>query len=120
LTSFISALGLIFLYKKDLKPKGWLFMSFALFFIASPMELYLIYYDIQLALAVFYDKAMNFAYYKTQWYFTDRYTNVVITTASGLSILAIVTALLFMIWRPLNSRQPVIEEACEVGKELYS
>jgi len=48
-SAFVSVIVLFAYWKKDLKKHGWLFISFVLFFLATPIEFYLIYYTISSA-----------------------------------------------------------------------
>jgi len=101
--TFVSAIYLFIIYKKEFKSKGWLLMSFVLFFLASPIEFYLMYYDIKIILAFnnmqidsFHDSIIND-------FFIARFSKL--TIPATLSFLASFTAILLLIWQPLNKKK---------------
>ena len=49
--AFVSSVVLFVYLRKYLKIKGWFFMALILVFLASPVEFYLMYYDIKIILA---------------------------------------------------------------------
>lgn len=100
--AFTSALVLLFRLKSTFKEKGWLMMAFILFFISSPVEIYLIYNDIKLAILIYWDNIWEFNHQGIQDYFAMRYKSIPVATGSGLSFLAVLTGMLYLIWRPLD------------------
>ena len=82
-------------------------MAFILFFIAVPIELYFLYMDIKLSLHIFYSKTIAFNDYQIHKFFVSRFGNVLNTTFSGLSFLANITAILYLIWKPLDKSRKV-------------
>ncbi len=107
IVAFVSALLLLFRLKHYLKPNGWLFMAFSLFFLASPMHLYSIYLDYHLAVAVIQNGVRDFLSAPVQKYFFTRFTDVMMTTLSSLAFLANLTSFLFVIWKPLVKKMRV-------------
>ena len=102
IAAFISAIVLYIHWRKVMKVRGWLFMAFVLFFISSPVELYLCFTDIKLSLAFQFNQVGSFSDSNIQKFFLDRYKNIALTTASGLSFLAVITSLLYIVWHPLD------------------
>lgn len=108
--SFVSVLALAIYWRKQLKLRGWLFMSIMLFLVASPVELYFIYCDIKLSLAIYYDQVKDFASMPVTTYFYDRFKQPSMATPSALAFLAIITSVLYIIWRPLDGKSKEIEK----------
>jgi hypothetical protein len=102
--ALVSALALAILYRRELRKRGWVFMAFVLFFIAAPVQLYLIYLDIKLSMAMFYDNAA-FHDDAVRKYLIERYSDVTVNTISALAFLAMLTSLIYVIWRPLDRPQ---------------
>lgn len=107
--ALVAAIAIAIYFRREMRYKGWLFMALVLFFIAAPVELYLIYLDIKLSMALFYDNA-QFTDPGVQQYFIERYQNVTLSTLSALAFLAMLTSLIYVIWRPLDRRKPITEE----------
>jgi hypothetical protein len=101
--TFVSAIVLFFTYRKEFKFKGWLMMSFILFFLASPIEFYLMYYDIKIILAFNNMLIKSFNDSIITDYFIARYSKL--TIPATLSFLATFTAVLLVIWQPLNKKK---------------
>lgn len=102
--SFLSIILIIFNQKKEMKKRGWLFMAIILFLIASPVEIYKIYGDIKLSMAIYYDHLNDFNSSIVNHYFIARFKNISIVTASSLASLASITSALYAVWRPLEKR----------------
>ncbi len=100
--SLVSVLIFILLVRKELKAKGWLFMSILLFLLASPIEIIKIYYDAKLSWAIYYDNVRDFYNPIISEYFIERFKNITMNTMSSLSLLANFTIIFFMIWKPLD------------------
>ncbi|MGE5480159.1 MAG: hypothetical protein ACM3U1_06990 [Chloroflexota bacterium] len=114
IAAFLTAIVLFFLLRKQMKREGWLFMAFILFFLASPMELYLLWMDVKLSLAVYYGNVKDFADPAIQNYLIPRFKNVAFTTGTSLAFLANLTALLYVIWRPLSQSKAEAIAAKEI------
>lgn len=108
--AFVSAVVLALYWRNYLKKRGWLFMSFILFIVASPVEFYLMYYDIKLSIAIYYEQVKDFASVPVTEYFVERFTQPEVATPSALAFLAVITALLYMIWRPLDEKYKDVEQ----------
>ncbi len=102
-TALASSILLCIYWRKNLKKRGWLFMSFVLMFLAAPVELYMIYLDIKLNLGLFWTNIANFDTPVIKDYFTYRFTKLAIP--STMSYLAVITSILFIIWRPLDLKE---------------
>ncbi len=98
--TFASSVFLCYYFRKYLKTKGWLFMAFVLIFIASPMEFYLMYYDIKIILAFNNQLVNSFNDKIVQDYFLARYSEL--TIPATMSFLASIAAVFMVIWRPLD------------------
>lgn len=97
---FVIALFLLIRFRKLLKMHGWLFMSFVLFFLASPVEFYLIYLDIKLMIYVNYNQNLSFKAYEVTEYFINRLRNL--SVISTLAYLSFFTSIIFIIFKPLD------------------
>lgn len=103
ISAFVSSFLLFILRKSDLKRYGWLFMAFVLFFLASPVEFYLIYNDIHLIIAMNSNQIHSFANPDIQNYFIFRLTKL--TIPAFLAFLAIITSVIMVVWQPLNKME---------------
>lgn len=112
--AFISAILLLVTWRKSMKIKGWLFMAFVLFFIGSPVELFVLYYDIKLNIALYWNNVRDFANPDIQNYFVKRFTSIALTTSTGLAFLTSITSVLYIIWRPLDRSLPKEETEKEI------
>ncbi len=88
--------------------------------LASPVEIYLIINDIQLNMALYYDKVTDFSAPAIQKHFVGRFRNVTTATFSGLAFLAAMTCIIYVVWRPLNSKmeKPNSKEVKPVDIEI--
>lgn len=102
LIAFVSALILLFQFKHILKNEGWLFMSFVLFFLFSPVQLYNGFLDIKLSIAIFWEHTWEFYSKPIQDLFLKRILNVAVSSFNGLSFLANLTILVLIVWQPLK------------------
>ncbi len=102
--SFFAIIILTFLLRNQFRSKGWLFMSIILFLLASPVEIYKIYLDYKLSWAVYYDNVRDFYNPVIIEYFINRFKNIVLNTFSSLSFLANFTIIIYLIWKPLDSK----------------
>ena len=83
-------------------------MAFILIFLAAPVELILIYLDIKLSMGLYYgNELIKFSNSIVDDYFIFRYSKMVIP--STISFLAFITAIIFIIWRPLD--RPKVDAA---------
>ncbi len=100
-TWFTSALLMIVL-RKRLKENGWLFMAFALFFLASPIELYQMQLDVKLLL---FTQDYNFRSLLESTQFFELFMQKFTPKLSGLgfaSVFANGIAMLYCLWQPLK------------------
>jgi hypothetical protein len=116
--ALICSIILFIYWRKNIKHRGWLFMAFILFFISAPIELLLIYYDIKLNIAHYWYNVQDFNNPAINQYFIERFKNVAITIPSGLSFLAAVTCVLYVIWRPLNKTNEDVNTITEGENEI--
>jgi hypothetical protein len=99
--ALLSSVLLCIYLKGSYKDRGWLFMAFVLVFISSPVELYMIYLDIKLNLGLYVgEEIINYNNKVIKDYFLFRITKM--TIPSTISYLAFLTAIIFIIWRPLD------------------
>ena len=105
--AFTASIFLFVQYRKEFKTKGWLLMAFILMFLSSPVEFYLMYYDIKIILAFNNQLINSFNDTIVQDFFVDRFSKL--TIPATLSFLAAFTAVLLVIWQPLNKRKKEFE-----------
>ncbi len=99
---FVSAITLIFANFKNLKLKGWMFMAIVCFLLAFPINCLLVYYDIKLGLAIYYENIRDVSNIAFEEFFLNRYTDVTINVLSNLSYLLCFTSAIILIWKPLD------------------
>jgi transposase len=102
LTAFVSVLLITVHYRKNMKKYGWLFMALVLFFISSPVEFIKLYYDIQLSIAVYINGITDISHQTLNKFFIQKYQSGLLPSLSALSIFANITAILLVIWKPLE------------------
>jgi hypothetical protein len=100
--TFICMVILFFYWRKILKQKGWLFMTFILFFLSSVVGIYLSIIDIKLMLAYRANPNPLFSDYAIQEYFLYKMKNL--SVPSGMAFLANISILIYLIWKPLNNQ----------------
>lgn len=98
--AFASSIILFALTFRKLKEKGWLFMSFVLFFLIALIESYFLYLDIMLGLAISNNEIESFSSPAIKEYFLFRYYKLGIL--EPLKYLGIISIVVFAVWRPLN------------------
>lgn len=103
--AFVGLLILIIRLRKNLRSMGWLFMASVLFLITTPIEFIRIYMDGQLSIAIFQNNIFDFNAEVIQQNFIERYRANWFRIASSLSLLANLTALLYVVWQPLDKRK---------------
>lgn len=103
--AFLASIVIAVKLKSQMRKNGWLFMALLLFFVASPLHLYFIYMDYQLAMPVVQGGLRDFLAYPVQHYFFSRFTNIGLTTMSSLAFLANMTSAIFVVWKPLQSNK---------------
>lgn len=98
--SFVSAIILFPILKRHFKRKGWLLMSYTLFFFASISEFILLFFDIKLSLYIF-SGASNLSYdaFEVQKYFHWRLQNLSFLII--YNYLAIFSIIFFITFSPL-------------------
>ncbi|GAB1370465.1 hypothetical protein MASR1M45_05260 [Candidatus Kapaibacterium sp.] len=99
---FVISLILLYSERRNLRQHGWLFMSFIVFFIASPIIIYNIYLDLGLSFAIFYHD-FSFLNYGIKTEIFNRYKSNLNTVLSGISYLSTITILFYIIWKPLKN-----------------
>lgn len=101
----VAALMLLFMLRKELKLRGWVFISLALFLITFPIELFLMYYDIKINMAIRYDLLTSFSQDVVKDYFINRFTKL--NFLAPTAYLCGASAIVFFIWRPLDKTTSV-------------
>ncbi|MFP4369807.1 MAG: hypothetical protein ACLFR2_09520 [Candidatus Kapaibacterium sp.] len=98
--------GIIFLIsmKGYIRQRGWLFMSAALFFVIAPVELYKLYMDAKLSMALFFEPGLLFTHRAIQDFFIEKFRNNLLVSGSGISMMAAITIILLFIWKPLDKQ----------------
>jgi cbb3-type cytochrome oxidase subunit 1 len=96
-----SCMLFVLLFKR-LKQEGWLFMSFVLFFIISIVELYTMYLDIMLGLAIKNSEIYSFSSDPIKNYFLFRYYKLGIL--EPMKYLGIITIIILAVWKPLSQK----------------
>jgi hypothetical protein len=89
-------------FKGYFKEEGWLMMSIFLFLIAAPIQLYNAYLDVQLSMHIFWGGNWEFYSEQIQNFFLKRFTSIWQTSFGGLSYLANLTILVYLVWQPLK------------------
>lgn len=89
-------------FKSNFRNEGWLFMSIILFLISSPIQFYNAYLDVQLSMHIFWGGNWEFYSEQIQNFFLKRFTTIWQSTFSGLSYLANLTILIYIVWQPLR------------------
>ncbi len=98
----ITSLILAFKTRVEFKNRGWLFMSFILFVITIPIQVYLMYLDVELANQVYIIGVNDFYSPIIQDNYIARLVESKYTTITSISMLASITCVLYFIWRPLD------------------
>jgi hypothetical protein len=101
---WISSIMLMFMLRKKMKANGWLFMAFILFFLASPIELYQIQFDVKLIL---FTQNLDFRTLLQSSEFFEMFMQKFTPRLSGLGFVSIIAngiALLYCIWQPLKKK----------------
>jgi hypothetical protein len=102
---FVGLLSIIILnfkLSKRLKQNGWLFMLIILIYLSLPVEVFRSWLDYNLSIALFEQNLTNFNAIEFKDYFFERFENSFYTMIFSLSLLANLTALIFVIWKPLK------------------
>lgn len=100
--TFISLVIITVKMKSSLKLYGWLFMAVSLFFLSSPIEFVRMYYDLQIQMAVHIEGIRDTFHPVIEQYFIERYRSGWFTGLATMSVFANVSALLLIIWKPLD------------------
>lgn len=102
LLSLASGIFLLFFYIKDLKVKGWLFMSLLLLFFSAPIEIYNIYCDYKLYYTLRWAGGVDFFDGNIQKYGVERFSAIFPRTLNVVSFLSSLTILTLFVWKPLD------------------
>lgn len=92
-------------FKDKMHNQGWILMCFVLFYLFSPLQLYTIYQDIRLSIAIFQQNVWEFYSQPIQDFFMKRVKSVVYNSVNGLSILSALTIVVYSIWQPLKNEE---------------
>lgn len=102
--TWLFSILLIILLKGKLKDNGWLFMAFVLFFLASPIEMYQMWFDIRLLeLTQRIDYRTLMASNDMLEIFMERFSPK-LNGIGFISILTHFTMILYFIWQPLKKK----------------
>lgn len=104
--SFLSFFVITFKLNDKFKKQGWLYMSVLLFFIFSPIELFLIYHDYLMAVTTgmenYHTTIFNIEFSSIKELFGFRFFNPVLKTLMPLSFLSNLFVVFFYFWTPLR------------------
>lgn len=103
--TWVSSAVLMIILRKKLKANGWLFMAFILFFIASPIEIYQMLFDIKL---IQFTQYLDFRSLLENKQFYEVFMQKFTPKLSGMgfvSMLANGIALLYCVWQPLKNKE---------------
>jgi len=101
---------LLFITRSTFKRRGWLLIVAILFYLSAPIEIYKVYYDIMLSKSIFLDGITNFFSPEIKLYFVDRFSNVVFNSFSTISFFSHLTAILFLVFKPLDRTQEILAQ----------
>lgn len=90
----------IFSYKK-MRTNGWIFMAVVLFYLFLPVEAIRLWFDYNLADAIFNNGLTDVNSEIFKDYFYRRYEYTLYTTLFALSLLSNLSSLIIVIWKPL-------------------
>lgn len=113
IVGFLCILIFLVKWRGNLKQNGWLFMSIVIFLLSAPIELYLTYLDFELNRLVLFGQFTNFNDPNVQNLFTSRFTKM--SLLSPITPLSFVTALFFIIWKPLKLDTSSKEKVDEIS-----
>lgn len=99
--ALISGIAIFILNLDQIKRRGWLFMAAILFFLAAPFEIFTIYHNSLLGIEIF-SRGTNHVSDVIRESYIVRNQNITVRTLSSLSFLANLTAIIFMVFQPLN------------------
>ncbi len=102
--AFISSFFVVSRLGKSARKSGWFFMSTVLFYIAAAVNLVLLYLDVNLELAAQFDRYFTFTSEVVRKNFIFRYEKL--GAPSWLAFLSALTAIVFLIWKPLDKTKP--------------
>ena len=102
ITFCISGIFIIISERKALRSKGWLLMIAVLLVSAMPYQIYSIFANSMLSIAIFQDGLRDFSSNIIQDYFLAFFKNTKLQIWGSLSILAHFTAIIIAILKPLN------------------
>lgn len=106
--SLVSGIFLLFFNIRELKQKGWLFMSLLLLLFSAPVEIFNMYCDYQLNYVLKWDGGvLTFFDGNIQKYAIERFTNLLQRTFGVMSFLSAITTIIFFVWKPLEGTNKI-------------
>ena len=101
--SLVSGIFLLFFNIRELKQKGWLFMSLLLLLFSAPVEIFNMYCDYELYYVLRWDGGvLTFFDGNIQKYAIERFTNLLQRTFGVISFMSAITIIIFFVWKPLD------------------
>lgn len=101
--SLVSGITLLFFNIRELKQKGWLFISLLLLLFSAPVEIFNMYCDYHLYYVLRWDGGeLTFFDGNIQKYAIERYTNLLQFGFGFVSFFSAITIIIFFVWKPLD------------------
>lgn len=97
----VSVILLNILTFKSIKKNGWIFMAIVLFYLFLPVEIIRMWYDYNLADAIFNNGLTDVNSEIFKDYFYKRYEETIFTTLFSMSLMSNLTSIIIVIWKPL-------------------
>lgn len=108
----ISAFIIFFYNIRLLKEKGWLFMSFVLFFLTIPFEIYSIILDINLLVAL-REGMKHFSEFATQDFIKNKFQ--FLSIVQPLVFLSCFSAIIILVIKPLDQSKNILNNQNETN-----
>lgn len=106
--SLVSGIFLLFFNIRELKQKGWLFMSLLLLLFSAPVEIFNMYCDYELYYVLRWDGGvLTFFDGNIQKYGIERFTNLLQRTFGVISFMSAITIIIFFVWKPLEGTNKI-------------
>lgn len=106
--SLVSGIFLLFFNIRELKQKGWLFMSLLLILFSAPVEIFNMYCDYELYYVLRWDGGvLTFFDGNIQKYGIERFTNLLQRTFGVISFMSAITIIIFFVWKPLEGTNKI-------------